>query len=153
MKKTLVLLSVGLLFIGSSCKKEFNHTSPIEMNADNSCQICGYADSIQGIYRGLNSYHPWEPNDDTVNFKLEHFYMGLGNSKDSTLMFFHLMKDMGLPSAEALTVSMDNASGIFYQTPLGDFLIIDGDSLHYRNVFFNGQDTVLIYQFDGKKIP
>lgn len=155
MYKILSILFLGLTFIILSCEKEFEHTNPIEVNSDTACHLCNYADSLEGTYRGVVSYYPWQPSNDTINIDVEHIFLSFGNHKDSTLMIFHFLQEL-IPAAagyDSFTASIDNNSGIFYETPIGDRLTIIGDSLHYVDYFVGIEDTILRYKFDGKKIP
>ena len=155
MNRILNILFLMVLLIFAACKKEFNHKTIIEQNTDSACHLCNYADSLEGTYRGLVSYYPWQASADTVNIHVEHFFKSLGGQTDSTIMFFHLIQEL-IPSTagyQTFTVSLDNPDGIFYETPIGDKLTIIGDSLHYTDFFIGIEDTILVYKFDGKKLP
>ena len=87
----LALLSMCLLLL--SCSKKFDHTT-LDVPA---CELCDYADSLEGTYRGRaagssvwdNPSYPGGQSD-SITMIATHFFLGKSAYMDSTRMFIKL---------------------------------------------------------------
>lgn len=157
MKNTLQLILLFIvLTLASGCHKKFDHTPFTKTAIPSDCPLCDYADSLQGQYRGLATGFETPSNHDSLTITMEHIYLNLGNSLDSTKMFFKRIKQFdSSPDLETDTVALTSNSGIFYSGDSYNLSII-GDSMHIYDFYFDGQmpsATAILLQFDGKKLP
>ncbi|MFT5778886.1 MAG: hypothetical protein ACI837_001843 [Crocinitomicaceae bacterium] len=72
-----------------SCTKYDHH----EVNMDVSCELCDWADNLEGLYSGLMTSELNTPtlNDiwyDSLYIQVSHIFMNLNSYDDSTAMYF-----------------------------------------------------------------
>lgn len=137
-----------------SCKKKFDHFvesgSPEPLT---SCELCQYADSLEGTYRGYFTGIHYYTSPDTINIDLEHIFLNLGTVEDSTKMFFKITLHFSNGVNHTQYSYIDNNQGEFYDYPNGDHMSIVADSLHLRDHNPENNVDVEQFRFDGKKIP
>lgn len=156
MKSTLhITLSFIVLTFSIGCHKKFDHKSFVKTEIPSNCPLCDYADSLQGQYRGLATGFETPSNHDSLTITMEHIYLNLGNSLDSTKMFFRRIRQYDTTTdPETDTVAISSSNGIFYSGSSYNLSII-ADSMHIYDFYFSSQmpsATGVILQFDGKKL-
>lgn len=156
--KTVIILFSFLLILGS-CNKKFKHEGPVSPQTV-SCELCDYADSISGTYRGFSDidYHP----DDSVTITLEHIFLNLGNNLDSTSMYFKVTKTFDSSSSPwistVLLESKNGNIGLFYSTSSWSnntswgTMYVKEDSLYVNDYVNNNMGSIEIMDFKGKKL-
>ena len=95
-----IALVFSVILVLFSCKKfEHKDVEPVV-----SCELCSYADSLEGVYKGPSSkvlwYVPMDYFKDSVEITVSHIFENLGAYHDSTVMHLQLdyvyMDSMGV---------------------------------------------------------
>ena len=132
--KFLVTSFLVILFF-SACKK-FVHED-IEA-AIPSCELCAWADSLEGEYDG---YYNYTVNGsigqftsiDSLHFSVQHIFLNKGPLDDSTRMFFQVTRTGGSDTPDDVSIwVVDDSLGIFLNTGF-DEIRMNRDSIYMRD--------------------
>ena len=95
MKKQLIILVLATVLVIVGCNK-FEHES---VEAPLACDLCSFAQGIEGTYRGeIHGDPPSGPYVDSVTMTVEQVFMNNNSYDDSTTMYFattHTMDTQG----------------------------------------------------------
>jgi len=145
MKKwaTLTLLVVAL----SACSKFEHQETQVEIP---SCELCAWADSLEGMYVGNYNYQVTHPYGfiDTIysaQFVIQHVFLNKGPMDDSTRMYFQVTQSgLGYISPGSSIWVADDSTKSFRNTGLGT-IFVTKDSMTmehgYSQSAFGGQSS------------
>lgn len=139
---SLFALSVVVLF---SCNKYEHHVT-----VDSTpCELCGFADSITGMYKGFYwaLYVPPGVNTttDTFEYQVNHIFLDKGDPIDSTVMFFEVLGQWQTFATPMIldTIVLNARNGEVFS----DYTIynLNPDSVHLVDHFQSGPGTTMKY--------
>jgi len=158
MRNTCVFVLIACCLL--SCKKKFKHAHDASGSMSTTCVSCPYADSISGNYRGLATGLHVPNNSDSLTITVEHVFLNLGGTLDSTRMFFDITLQFDSNPTPQYThtgsIPCSN-SGFSASNQNGGYhtdILIANDSLHYHDWAYFWQ-TGFSYEyvlFKGKKL-
>lgn len=136
-----------LVFALSACSKFEHQETQVEIP---SCELCAWADSLEGAYAGNFTYqvaHPYGLNDtiDSAHFVIQHVFLNNGPLDDYTRMYFQVTRSGSnfLSSGSSIWVA-DDSTKSFRNTGLGT-IILTKDSMTmehgYSQYAFGGQSS------------
>ena len=146
-----IITSAFIVVVSSltSCNKKFKHQASNQVSLLTSCELCSYADSLAGAYRGKWTGASFSPDSATIT--LEHIYLSLGNPIDSSQMFFKKTTAFDNNPTQIDTVSIADHSGLFYSINYDSLWIDANNIMHQHHWFSNGWAVYSEIRFDGNK--
>ncbi len=159
--KTELIVSVALIctFFFLGCNKKFDHKPYTETNNPTNCELCGYANSMEGQYRGNSTTTASYPTQDSLTVSLEHIFLNLGPKIDSNIMYFRRTKDFDTRPTQIDTVTINTNGGDFYPDAYpGNYINscsmkIANDSMYIHNAVSYHIGYSILLDFKGKKLP
>ena len=127
--------SVLVILFFSACKK-FVHE---DIEAVIPCQLCAWADSLEGEYDG---YYEYTVNGsmgqftsiDSLHFSVQHIFLNIGPVDDSTRMFFQVTRTGGNDTPDDVSIwVVDDSLGIFLNTGF-DEIRMNRDSIRLADI-------------------
>ena len=145
-KYFIIFLSIALLF---GCSK-FDHQ---DLNVQQSCDLCDYADSLNGTYRGLvlNNELPafvqLGDNYDSLTITVEHIFLNNDPYGDSLYMNFATSFAFdSIPDITYDTIQIRSASGQVHDSEFDTYnILLDSIIIYYSGQFYTGPTQSIQY--------
>lgn len=140
-KSVILITMVGFV---ASCNK-FEHETFILPN----CELCGYAETLEGTYRGL-SYGIAVPDfSDSITITVEQVFLGNSQYEDSTFMRFKVYYDFDSSfDVEIHNITLLNSSGNC-EANMSSVLGTSNQSSHPENYYEFASDSLKISYYSN----
>ena len=132
MKNSAIALLCIMLLTIVGCNK-FEH----EELTIPDCDLCNYASTLNGSYRGLSEGNAVPNMSDSVTIMFEQIFIGNSQYEDSTFIYFEVVYDFDTSVGTSVdTIQLMNSSGNCFTRMTNVFSLVLSYPFKYKPVFY-----------------